>query len=483
MLYIILLLPLALGFLPLICKSRTRGHTACMLAGQGAETALVIYAIAAGSRWASPPLHLTESLSFSLELDGVGAVFCTLIAISWLLTLLYASVYMSHQAHQPRFYFFLFATESAMLGTALAGDFITFYLFFELTTLLSMPLVLHELTRASLLGASKYLYYSIGGAFLALGGLAVLYGSCSSLTFAAGGTLLSGQLTPLVLGAALCVILGFGAKAGLYPLHNWLPSAHPVAPAPASALLSGVIAKAGVLAVIRLVYGIVGADNLRGTWVQMTCLILALVTVFMGSFMGCLEKGLKKRLAYSSISQISYILLGVFILSDGGLLGALLQLVFHASAKIAIFLCAGVIIHLTGAVRVDQLRGLGRRIPVTFVCFTLVSLSLVGIPPFGGFLSKWYLATAALDSLPGALAYIAPTVLIVSALLTAGYLFPPAIAAFFPGKDTEGLDLSPIREPRAMVAPLLVFSAICGLMGFFPHVITGVMQRIAAGLL
>ena len=193
-------------------------------------------------------------------------------------------------------------------------------------------------------------------------------------------------------------------------------------------------------------------------------------------------KELKKRLAYSSISQISYVLLGLFILSPDGFTGSMLQLFFHAAAKIAIFQCAGSIILLVHKTRVDELRGLGRRMPVTFICFALVSLSLVGIPPFGGFHSKWYLATAALEALPGALGYLVPVTLILSALFTAGYLFPPVISAFFPGHDTEGLDLSPIREPAGIVVPLVIFAAICGLMGLFPNGVLSVMQSIAGAI-
>ena len=272
------------------------------------------------------------------------------------------------------------------------------------------------------------------------------------------------------------MILGFGAKAGLFPLHNWLPSAHPAAPAPASALLSGLIAKAGVIAVLRTIFFTAGAGLLRGTWVQTVCLILVLISIFMGSFMGCLEKELKKRLAYSSISQISYVLLGLFILSPDGFTGSMLQLFFHAAAKIAIFQCAGSIILLAHKTRVDELRGLGRRMPVTFICFALVSLSLVGIPPFGGFHSKWYLATAALEALPGALGYLVPVTLILSAL------FPPVISAFFPGHDTTGLNLSPIREPLGITVPLVIFAAICGLMGLFPNGVLSVMESIAGAV-
>ena len=175
-------------------------------------------------------------------------------------------------------------------------------------------------------------------------------------------------------------------------------------------------------------------------------------------------------------------LLGLFILSPDGFTGSMLQLFFHAAAKIAIFQCAGSIILLAHKTRVDELRGLGRRMPVTFICFALVSLSLVGIPPFGGFHSKWYLATAALEALPGALGYLVPVTLILSALFTAGYLFPPVISAFFPGHDTTGLELSPIREPLGITVPLVIFAAICGLMGLFPNGVLSVMESIAGAV-
>lgn len=481
MLYLILLLPFLLGIACAFCKEENaRRLTPVLAAAQTVLTALVIYAAVSGRDWATSVVYLTDSLTFSLKLDGVAAVFAVVTAVCWLLTIPYAAVYMPHSGSEPRFYVFLFTTEAVLLGTALAADMVTLYLFYELTTLCSAPLVLHELKKKAIVGAYKYLFYSVGGAFVALFGVVVLYFHCESLSFTAGGTMT--EATPLTLAAVFCMILGFGAKAGLFPLHNWLPSAHPAAPAPASALLSGLIAKAGVIAVLRTIFFVAGADLLRGTWVQTACLILVMISIFMGSFMGCLEKELKKRLAYSSISQISYVLLGLFILSPDGFTGSMLQLFFHAAAKIAIFQCAGSIILLAHKTRVDELRGLGRRMPVTFLCFTLVSLSLVGIPPFGGFHSKWYLATAALDALPGALGYLVPVTLILSALFTAGYLFPPVISAFFPGHDTEGLDLSPIREPAGIVVPLVIFAAVCGLMGLFPNGVLSVMESIAGAI-
>ena len=451
MLYLILLLPLALAVLSLIRNDRAR--TVILAAGQVLLLALLIGACTLGDM-ATPVWHMTADLTFSLRLDGLGRFFCLLTAVCWLLTIPYASVYMTH------------------------ADLVTLYLFYELTTLLSFPLVLHTQRPKALLGAVKYLYYSVCGGFIALFGV-VLLAQQSSLTFVRGGYFQT--LSPTLLAASFLMLLGFGAKAGLYPLHNWLPSAHPVAPAPAHALLSGIIAKVGAIAAIRVIYFTVGAEALRGTWVQTVCIVLTLVTIFMGSFMGCTENGLKKRLAYSSISQISYVLLGVFLMTPVGLLGGLLQLLFHALAKIGVFQSAGSIIFLTETETIDGFPGLGRRIPVTMGCFAALALSLVGIPPFGGFFSKWYLALGALDGMSAPLCYIIPAVLLISALLTAAYLFPPLCRAFFPGQDFPAR--SRVREPLLLVLSLALFAAASLILGLLSGITVPVMEHITGSIL
>ncbi len=480
MLFVIILLPLLLGIVCFFLKDPLRRPcTVFMIIAQLLLFGILLYISLTGDSYATTVIYLSDSLPFSLKLDGLGKFFCLLTVFCWIPTTLYASVYMHHEANVPRFYGFFFLTEAMVLGTALAADLVTLYIFYEMTTLLSAPLVLHTQTKKALSGASKYLYYSIGGAFLVLFGMLLLRQHCTTLTFTAGGTL-STPSSPILLVAAFCLGMGFGSKAGLYPLHNWLPSAHPVAPAPASALLSGIIAKVGVIGIIRTVYFLVGAEQIRGTWVQYAWLTLGMLTVFLGSFMGCTEKGLKKRLAYSSISQISYILLGIFVLTPAGLVGALLQLVFHAIAKVGMFLTAGSAIYLDDVTTMDRFRGLGRRMPVTIGCFALLSLSLVGIPPFGGFHSKWHLALAGLESLYGAVRYIMPTVLLLSALMTAGYLFPPVMQAFFPGEDAPKTER--IREPLALIVPLVILSLAGLILGLFPDAVAAVMQSIVSAI-
>jgi len=346
-------------------------------------------------------------------------------------------------------------------------------------TLLSMPLVLHERTKESIAAALKYLFYSVAGAFLALGCIFFLAQYTVSMDFVYGGNLAASayEHRSLLLVMVFLGVIGFGAKAGMFPLHGWLPSAHPVAPAPASAVLSGIIAKAGVLAIIRIIYYSVGTAFLLDTWVRIAWLSLALLTVFMGSMMAYREKVLKKRLAYSSVSQISYVLFGLFLMNTTGLTGGLMQVLFHACVKICLFLTAGSVIFNTGYHRVDELKGLGKCMPVTFTAFTLASLSLIGIPPFAGFISKWYLALGSLSSGIDIIDWLGPVILLISALLTAGYLLPITVAAFFPGKDFK-LQKTFKEGGALMDVPLLALSVLSLLMGLFSSPIQRFIEAI-----
>ena len=289
----------------------------------------------------------------------------------------------------------------------------------------------------------------------------------------------------ILLLAVFCMAAGFSCKAGLMPLHPWLPIAHPVAPAPASAVLSGLITKAGVVAVIRVVYNMAGPAFLRGTWVQYALLSMAVVTIFTGSMLAYKEKKLKRRLACSSFSQVSYVLLGVFLLSMEGLYGSLLQMVFHALAKNALFLCAGAVICKTGCTRVKELRGMGKRMPAVMVCFALASLSLVGIPPAGGFLAKWHLAVGAMRADAGVFAWLGPVVLMVSALLTAGYLFPVIVEGFFPGKDWRKTDQSEdgrLSVSAFMGVPLAVLGLSLLVLGALGNPVFELLRGIASDM-
>ncbi len=411
-------------------------------------------------------LELTPTLHIFLRIDAIGCMFAVLMSAMWLLAAVFALDYLGHDAHERSFQAFYMTVLSALIGQCCAGSMITLYVFYELMTMLSVPLVVHERTPQAVAAGIKYLIYSIFGAMMGLLGIFFFNHYLGTVTFTPGGAAAaSGAPVGPVLAIAFMVILGFGTKAGMFPMHGWLPTAHPVAPAPASAVLSGVITKAGVLAIIRVIYFLVGADTIRGTWVQTAFMILTLITVFMGSMMAYGEPLLKKRLAYSTVSQVSYVLFGLSCLHPVAFAGALLHVIAHSTIKDGLFLCAGAYIHQTGKTYVRDLRGIGKEMPVTTWCWTIAALGLIGIPPTGGFVSKWLLATGSLEAGLGVLGIIGPVVLIVSALLTAAYLLPVTINGFFPGSDFDYDKLEKKEGGWRMLVPVILLAAAVVLTG------------------
>lgn len=412
---------------------------------------------------------LLDHIPVMFRVDEVGVVFAWIAMIAFVCAGFFSFRYMKGEKN---YYGFFLLTYGALQGLDFAGNLVTMYLFFEMVTLLSFPLVMQTKTKEAIMAALKYIFYSLAGAYMGLFAIYFLYQNTLDLTFTPGGTLDMVKVSEhpgLILVAVMVALIGFGVKAGMFPLHAWLPTAHPVAPAPASAVLSGVIVKAGVLALIRVVYYIVGPEFLKGTWVQTVWIILALVTVFMGSLLAYREKVLKKRLAYSTVSQVSYILLGLAVFESQALTGALLHVVFHAFIKTALFLCAGAFIHETGKERVEELTGIGKKMPLTTWGFTIASLGLIGIPPAGGFVSKWYLATGALAAHVGAFQYLIPAILLISALLTAGYLLPISVKGFFPGTSYD-YAANPRKEASAwMWVPIVILVILSFIGGVFPE--------------
>ncbi|MCD8154510.1 MAG: proton-conducting membrane transporter [Clostridiales bacterium] len=430
-------------------------------------------------------LELMDGIPIYFHIDDVGRLFVTVISVVWVLVGFYAFVYMKHEGKERRFFGFYLIVFGVLIALSFAGNLVTMYLFYELMTLTSMPLVLHNGSREAIMAALKYLFYSMCGAYLGLFGIFFLYKYCDTLRFTAGGTLnltLAAGNTTILMIAVFGMLIGFGAKAGMFPLHAWLPAAHPVAPSPASAVMSGIIAKAGVLAVIRVVYYVVGPDFIRGTWIQTAWMTLTLLTVFMGSMLAFREPVFKKRLAYSTVSQVSYILFGLSALSPTAMEGALLHVVFHAFIKSALFLTAGIFIFQTGKERVEDFRGFGKKMPNTLWCYTFAALALIGIPPTCGFISKWYLAEGALEAGVGVFGWLGPAVLLLSALLTAGYLLPLVTNGFFP-KEKAAVETQAGDPPALMLTPLVILAALTVLLGVFPNPLIRFVSGIAASVL
>lgn len=289
---------------------------------------------------------LKEDIPILLNLDDLGTVFSTLVVFVWILITLYTFSYMKGDKKGARFLGCHLMTLGMLMGITSAGNLVTMYLFYEGMTLATIGYVIHAQTKEAIAAGYKYVFYSIAGAFLGLIGFFYIYQLTPSIAFTPGGNfthaVVAGHEMTLQL-AILGMIIGFGSKAGMFPLHGWLSTAHPVAPAPASAILSGINTKMGVIAILRVVYYIAGADFLWKSFVQYIVIGLTLLTVFMGSMLAFKEKIMKRRLAYSTVSQVSYILFGIMLLQPAGFVGAMLHVIYHSVIKNNLFLCAGAV--------------------------------------------------------------------------------------------------------------------------------------------
>lgn len=483
--YIILsiLFPIVAGLYLLIRKESENRKNLLLCTGTFLiiSAVLVIMALCLAGGGMFTLFNLTDKLPIIFKIDEVSVLFSVMTIIIFLCAGFFSFEYMKHEEKEKRYYGFYLIVLGVLIALCFAGNLITFYLFFEMLTLSSMPLVLHNGSREAIMAGLKYLFYSLCGAYMALFGLYFVERYGNTLTFSAGGVISEQAASAhggILLLVAFLMLLGFGVKAGMFPMHAWLPAAHPVAPAPASAVLSAVIVKAGVLAIIRVVYYIFGSSFLKGTWVQTTWMILILLTIFMGSMLAYREPVMKKRLAYSTVSQLSYILFGLAVMDAGSVTGGLLHVLCHGFIKAALFLCAGAIIYMTGKTRVEEFRGIGKEMPLLLWCYTIVSLGLIGIPPTGGFVSKWYLAQGALSSGIPVFDWLGPVILLVSALLTAGYLLPVTIKGFFPGADYDYNSLRK-KEPSAlMTIPVLILTILSVAIGLFPETVVQYLSQI-----
>ena len=450
-----------------------------------AVSMLCALAVAAGGEAELHLLQFGGSLEVYFHVDPLGRVFAAVITVVWLMAGIFSCEYMKHEKEEKRYFGFYVLVYGVLMALCFSGNLVTYYMFYEMMTLTTLPLIMHNKSREAIMAGLKYLFYSLCGAYLALFGIYFLNRYAGTLDFTAGGSGLeaAGGHSALMLAVVFLMILGFGVKAGMFPMHAWLPTAHPVAPAPASAVLSGLVVKMGVLGIVRVIFYVVGPEVIRGTWVQTAWLTLTLITVFMGSMLAYREKVMKKRLAYSTVSQISYILFGLALLNPEAMTGSLLHVVFHACIKSCLFLSAGAVIYKTGRTRVDELTGIGKEMPVTAWCYTFASLALVGIPPASGFISKWYLAGGSLESGIPVFSWLGPVILLVSALLTAGYLLPITIRGFLPGADYDYEGLQKKEPSGVMVVPLLILAGLSVLLGLFPNPLIQYLNQIIETLL
>ncbi len=428
-------------------------------------------------------VRFVNELSISFRIDGMAMVFSGLVAVLWPLATLYAFEYMTHEKHEKPFFMFYTMTYGITLGIAFASNIMSMYFFYELLTLVTVPLVMHTMTREAILAVRKYLYFSIGGAAFALMGMVflIIYGDTSE--FVMGGVFTPTTLRQhgdLLLWIYLFSFMGFGVKSAIFPLSSWLPQAG-VAPTPVTALLHAVaVVNAGAFAIIRLTYYSFGTEFLQGTWVQTVCMVLAMFTIVYGCSRAVKETHIKRRLAWSTVSNLSYIIFGATIMTPLGLVGALTHFVFHGFMKITAFFCAGAFMHQTGKKHIYEMNGMGKKMKIVFGTFAVASLSLMGVPGFAGFISKWNLTQAAVHS-GNPTAYAGIVCLILSALLTAIYMLSVVCRAFFPA--TEETSGEPVGDPGwQMCLPMLICAVATVLLGLFSAPLIEFFRAIAHGM-
>lgn len=374
-------------------------------------------------------------INLTFRVDALGYIVGLVASIIWTLASVYAIGYMGHGHALKRYNIFSLLSFTGMLGVSFTGNLFSLYIFFELLSVASYVMVIHEETEEAKSAGLVYLFMGVTG------GLVLLFSMIATYSIAGTGDLSSVGMEKLQASPYLPLIffgyiLGFGVKAGLFPVHIWLPMAHPVAPAPGSALLSGVMIKAGAYGILRTVFAITGMKAVTGTWFIYVLLGLAAINIFLGSAVAIKQTEIKRMLAYSSIAQMGYIILGITLLSRSGIMGSALHIFNHAFIKGTLFLCAGAIIHQTGLRQIEDFEGIGKRMPITMICFTLASLSMIGFPPFNGFITKWHLLIGALEaarmgSHSFAIGISAIVLLLVSSFMNLMYYGPIIYSAWF----------------------------------------------------
>ncbi len=376
-------------------------------------------------------LTISDTLSIALQVDGLTVFFALLVSILWPIATFYARTYMTHEGKFQRFFAYYTLTFGVVLGLAMSDNLLTLYLFYEMLTFVTLPLVTHNGKPRDVYAGKTYISYMMLGAGLSFAGMVVFLSQVGNLDFVAGG-LTSQPLSFNLMVAYLLMFCGFSVKAGMFPFHGWLINAG-VAPTTVTALLHAVaVVKSGAFATMRLTYYLYDPATLQGTGAQTIIMVLVSISVVFGSSMACRSKHLKRRLAFSTVSQLSYILLGVVTMSVWGLQAALLHMAMHACIKIVLFYDAGNILYTNHGEFVDNVAGYGKIMKSTCFTFVLCGIALLGVPPFGAFFSKFSLAMASL-SVGGWLGIVGVVALISSAFFTAIYVFQIILKMYFPG--------------------------------------------------
>lgn len=428
----------------------------------------ILPSVLAGARPTATLFSLLPGLDIAFEVEPLGMLFALVASGLWIVNSIYSIGYMrgNNEAHQTRFFVCFALALSATMGIAFSGNLFTLFLFYEVLTLITYPLVTHHGTEKARQGGRVYLGLLMGTSVLfLLPALVFIWYLTGSTDFTAGG-LLSDQLGPLgLMGLLALCMFGIG-KAALMPFHRWLPAAM-VAPTPVSALLHAVaVVKAGVFSVVKVIVYIFGLDTLGVNGSTDWLILLAGFTIVSASVVALGADNLKRRLAYSTISQLSYVIMAAALLAPLSVAGAMLHIAAHALGKITLFFAAGAIYTAAHKTEVSQLDGIGRRMPWTMGAFAIGALSMIGLPPAAGFVSKWYMLSGAMASEQ----WLAVGVIALSTLLNAGYFLPIIYRAFFVAPAHDEHDHPHGEAPLPMVIALTATAAGTVLLFFMPDV-------------
>ena len=479
-----ILFGLAMLVLPIKSRSQREWAVECVTLF---TSLIVLLCVAEPSQKPSVAFMLMENMPIAFTIDGLGGVFAALIAFLWPLATLYGFEYMEHEGGENHFFALYTITYGVTVGIATAANIMTMYIFYEFLSLCTLPLVMHGTSRESIKAGQKYMIYSFFGAAIAFVGVMIIIAFGNGGAFVMNGVLSEAFAAkhPLLLRVGyLCAFLGFGVKAAVFPLHAWLPVAS-VAPTPVTALLHAVaVVKSGAFAIMRVTFYSFGAHLLRGTWAQHIAIGLAIATIVYGSTMAVREHHFKRRLAYSTVSNLSYIIMAACLMTAQGLTAALSHMVFHALMKITLFYCAGAVLVKTHRTQIESLRGLGHAMPFTCSVYTIAALALMGTPLLPGFASKWMIGSAAVSG-GYFMGYAGVAAILISAVLTAIYLMSVAFFMWFrPLEDTTGIVDGMKYDPTwKMKLPLLVITIAIVLCGVFSNNIISVLSGVAAGVI
>jgi len=474
----------SLVIVPVLISSRSGNvRETWTFVAAGAKFLIVVSmlpAVLQGKRFALTLVEVLPGAPIALVVDPLGMLFALVASTLWIVTTAYSIGYMRglEEHSQTRYFVFFALALCSTIGVAFSANLLTLYLFYEMLSLATYPLVTHHQDAEARASGRKYLTYILGSSIaLVLPAMLICYFLSGTLEFSPQGFLAGTGGSPALMTVLLLMLLFGFAKAALIPFHGWLPAAM-VAPTPVSALLHAVaVVKVGVFSIVRVLTQVFGTDLLATLNLGTVVCVIASITVIVASLIALSQDGLKRLLAFSTIGQLSYIVLGVGLLSPKGMTGGILHIAMHAFGKITLFFCAGAIFVATGKKYISEMKGIGRRMPITMTAFFVGALSIIGLPPTGGFLSKWYLVLGTLeaDRLPMLV------VLLASSLLNAAYFFPIVYKAFFCKPDDAACEPGIKEAPLFCVVPLMLTALISLGLFFFPEPFFR-LTRLALGL-